>query len=44
MQIIFTEKIKNNYDLTILGIYEENKFSQSTTKFDKETKKELMSL
>ena len=38
MQIIFTEKIKNNYDLTILGIYEENKFSQSTTKFDKETK------
>ena len=38
MQIIFTEKIKNNYDLTILGIYEENKFSQSTTKFDKESK------
>lgn len=38
MQILFTEKIKNNYDLTILGIYEGNKFSQTTTKFDKETK------
>lgn len=38
MQIKFTEIIKDNYDYTILGVYEGNKLSQTTTKFDKDLK------
>ncbi|MBD5405248.1 leucyl aminopeptidase [bacterium] len=38
MQIKFTEIIKDNYDYTILGVYENNKLSQTTSKFDKDLK------
>lgn len=38
MNIIFTEKIKDNYDCTILGVYENNNMSQPASKFDKELK------
>ena len=38
MKIEFTEKIKNNYDFTILGVYENNTLSKNTEKFDKELK------
>lgn len=38
MQIKFTEIIKDNYDYTILGVYEGNKLSQTATKFDKDLK------
>ena len=36
MNTKFTSDIKKNYDITILGVYKNNKFSQPTTKFDGE--------
>lgn len=36
MKLEFTEKIKNAYDLTILGVYEDKKLSATTSKFNKE--------
>lgn len=38
MQIEFTEKIKSDYDYTILGVYEDKTLSQTTKKYDKELK------
>ena len=35
MDIKFTSEIKGNYDLTVVGVYEGNKFSQPATKLDK---------
>lgn len=36
MNTKFTSDIKKNYDITVLGVYKNNKLSQPTTKFDGE--------
>ena len=36
MKIEFTEKLKQNYNYTLLGIYENNKLPSNTLKYDKE--------